>query len=137
MIDTILEMLTTRGGHLFDRFGGPLNFRLFVMPLMVSFLAFRAHRKDLREGNPTFLGAFLLDKDERRRLFRSGLKDFGRVFIFACVLDTIYQLMVLDPFYIGELLLVAFVCAVVPYFLVRGPILRIADRLFRKKNIQS
>ena len=104
---------------------------------MVSFLAFRAHRKDIKEGKPTFLGAFLLDKVERRRLFISGLKDFGRVFIFACVLDTIYQLMVLNSFYIGELLLVAFVCAIVPYFLVRGPILRIADMLFKKKKNQD
>ncbi|MGJ8673925.1 hypothetical protein [Rubritalea sp.] len=137
MIDTILEMLTTRGGNLIDRLSGPLNFRLFIMPLVVSTLAFRAHMKDVKMGNPTFLGAFLLDKRERRRLLVSGLKDFGRVFIFACVLDTIYQLMVLHTFYVGELLLVATTCAIVPYFLVRGPVLRLAGRLFKKQKSQG
>ena len=42
----------------------------------------------------------------------------------ACVLDTIYQIMVLKAFYPGEVLVVAVVCAVVPYFLVRGPLMR-------------
>jgi hypothetical protein len=131
-METILEMLTTRVEHLIARFDGPLHFRLIVMPLVVSVLAIRAHLKDVREGNPTYLWAFFKNPAERRRLFRSGLKDFGRVFIVACVLDTTYQLMVLRSFYPGELLLVAVTCAIVPYFLVRGPILRIGHWLYRK-----
>jgi hypothetical protein len=38
----------------------------------------------------------------------------------------------LRSFYPGELLVVAVTCAIVPYFLVRGPITRIAS-LLRKK----
>ena len=129
---TILEMLSHRGEHLVGRFGGPLNFRLVVMPLVVTILAIRAHLRDVREGRPTELWAFLKDPTKRRRLLRSGLKDFGKVFIVACVLDTTYQIMVLRSFYPGEMLVVAVMCAIVPYFLVRGPITRIARLLYRK-----
>jgi hypothetical protein len=129
---TILEMLSHRGEHLIGRFSGPLNFRLVVMPLVVTSLAIRAHLRDVREGRPTELWAFIRDPIQRRRLFRSGLKDFGKVFIVACVLDTTYQIWVLRSFYPGEVLLVAVVCAIVPYFLIRGPVTRIARMLYRK-----
>jgi hypothetical protein len=125
-------MLSHRGEHLVGRFGGPLNFRLVVMPLVVTILAIRAHLRDVREGRPTELWAFLKDPTKRRRLLRSGLKDFGKVFIVACVLDTTYQMLVLRSFYPGEVLVVAVMCAIVPYFLIRGPVTRIARMLYRK-----
>ena len=131
-MDTILEMLTNRVEHLLGRASGPLHFRLFIMPLVVAFLAVRAHLRDVREGKPIFLWAFLKSPAERRRLLHSGLRDFGKVFIVACVLDTTYQLLVLKSFYVGELLAVAVLCAIVPYFLVRGPVMRLAYLLYRK-----
>ena len=115
-----------------DRVGGPLQFRLFFMPLVVTTMAIRAHLKDVREGRSTRLLAFVRDPVERRRLFRSGLRDFGKVFLVACVLDSIYQFIALRSFYFGEMLVVATVCAIVPYFLVRGPITRIARLITRK-----
>ena len=118
--------------QLLGRLSGPLNFRLVVMPTVVTLLALRADRRDAREGRPAFLGAFIKDPAERRRLFRSALKDIGRVFIVAIVLDTAYQLIVFHWVYPGQLLTVAIVCAVVPYVLVRGPITRIARLLHRK-----
>jgi len=131
-METIIEMLTHRGEHLTGRVLGPLNFRLVVMPLVVTVLAFRAHMRDVREGRSTVLWAFLKDPAERRRLFRSGLRDFGKVFIVACVLDTVYQILVLRSFYPGELLVVATMCSIVPYCLIRGPVTRIG-RLLRRK----
>ena len=131
-MDTIIEMISSRIEHLLDRGSGPLHFRLFVMPLVVTVLAVRAYLKDVREGRPTYLWAFLKDPVERRRLFRSGLKDFGKVFIVACVLDTTYQVLVLKSFYLGELMIVAVMCAILPYFLVRGPVMRIGHWLYRK-----
>ncbi|MCU0928000.1 MAG: hypothetical protein MUE62_02080 [Burkholderiaceae bacterium] len=77
-MDAILDMLFARGEHLLDRFSGPLNFRLVVMPLVVSFLALRAHWKDVREGRPTIFGAFVTDPVKRRRLFRQALKELVR-----------------------------------------------------------
>ena len=77
------------------------------MPIVVTFLAIRAHFKDVREGKPTYLGAFFTSPLERRRLLLSGLKDFGKVFVVACVLDTTYQLLVLRAFYPVQMLIVA------------------------------
>jgi hypothetical protein len=131
-MDTILDMLAHRGEHLMGRFGGPLNFRLFIMPLVVTVLAIRAHLRDVREGRPMVLLAFFRDPNKRRRLLRSGLKDVGKVFIVACVLDITYQIWVLRSFYLGEMLVVAVGCAILPYVLVRGPILRTVHLLYRK-----
>jgi len=60
------------------------------------------------------------------------LKDIGRVFVIAVVLDTTYQLVVFRWIYPIQLLIVAVACAVVPYVLVRGPITRLARLLYRK-----
>ena len=133
-MDTILHMLSRGANELLGRFSGPLNFRLLVMPTVVTILAIRADLRDAREGRPAFLGAFFTDPIERRRLLRSAIKDIGKVFLVAIVLDTTYQLWVLMSFHIGQLLIVAIVCAVVPYVLVRGPITRLARRLYQNKS---
>ena len=93
-MDNFLEMAARGFGQLIDRLRGPLNFRLVVMPIVVTVLALRADWKDAREGRPAFLGAFIKDPVERSRLLRSALKDIGKVFIVAVVLDTVYQVMV-------------------------------------------
>jgi hypothetical protein len=131
-MDTILDVLARRGEDLLGRLHGPLNFRLLVMPTVVTLLALRTDWRDAREGRPAFLGAFITDPVERRRLFHSALKDIGRIFIVAIVLDTAYQLMVFRWVYPGEVLVVAVVCAIVPYVLVRGPITRTVRLLYRK-----
>ena len=133
-MDTILHLLSRGVDELLGRFSGPLNFRLFVMPTVVTILAIRADLRDAREGRLAFLGAFLTDPTERRRLFRSAMKDIGRIFIVAIVLDTTYQIWVLRSFHIGQLVIVAVVCAVVPYVIVRGPITRLARLLYSKKT---
>lgn len=133
-MDTILHMLSHGFEQLLGRFSGPLNFRLFVMPTVVTILAIRADLRDAREGRPAPLGAFITNPIERRRLFRLAVKDVGRIFIVALVLDTTYQLWVLRSFHIGQLFIVAVVCAVVPYVLVRGPITRLVRRLFHHKS---
>ena len=128
-MDIFLDAVSQSVEQLLGRASGPLHFRLFIMPIVVTILAIRAHLKDVREGHPIYLGAFLKDPTERQRLLKSGLKDFGRVFIIACVLDTTYQILVLKAFYPVQMLIVAVACAIVPYFLVRGPIMRLAHRL--------
>jgi hypothetical protein len=132
-MDAVLDSLWRIYHNILGRPTGPLNFRLVVMPIVVTTLAVRAHLRDVREGRPTELWAFIKDPAKRRRLFRSGLKDFGKVFVMAVVLDTVYQLLVFRWVYPGEVLLIAFACAVVPYFLVRGPITRTLRLLLRKR----
>jgi hypothetical protein len=130
-MDTLLDLLSTSVDQLLNRASGPLRFRLVMMPIVVTVLAILAHRRDAREGRPLYLGAFITNRAERRRLLRSGLKDFGKVFIVACVLDTVYQIAVLRTFRPGQMLIVAVVCAIVPYFVIRGPITRIVNSTLR------
>ena len=131
-MDEILSFLKYFVEQLLGRLSGPLNFRLVVMPTVVTLLALRADLKDAKEGRPAFLGAFITDPVERRRLFRIGVKDAGRVFLMAIVLDTTYQSWVFRWVYPGQVLIVAVVCAIVPYVLVRGPITRLARLLHRR-----
>jgi len=130
-MDAFLAYLMRGVEQLIARADGPLHFRLVVMPLVVTFLALRAHRRDVREGRPTRLGAFFTDPTARTRLFRSALKDIGRVFLMAIAMDTAYQLWVYRWVYPVQLLIVAVACAIVPYVLVRGPIMRLARRFMR------
>ena len=102
------------------------------MPTVVTILALRAAWKDHREGRPAFLGLLIKDAGERNRLFRQGLKNIGRIFIVAIVLDIAYQLMVFRWVYPGMVLVVAVLCAIVPYVLVRGPLYLLVHTLLRK-----
>ena len=133
-MEAIWELFSQGFDDLLGRAGGPLRFRLVLMPATVVFLAIRAHLKDVREGTPVLVGAFFTSPAERRRLLRSALKDVGRVFIFACVLDTTYQLLVLRAFHPVQMLIVAVVCAVVPYVLVRGPLTRLVHFVQRRRG---
>ena len=133
-MDTILEMLSRGVEQLLGRASGPLHLRLVIMPTVVTILAVRASLRDARDGQPAFLWAILANPAQRRRLLRSAVKDVGRIFIVAVVLDTTYQLVVLRAFYPGQMLIVAVVCAIVPYFLVRGPIMRLAHFLRRRSG---
>jgi hypothetical protein len=49
-------------------------------------------------------------------------------------MDAIYQFRVFDTFYPDEAVVIALVLAVVPYFLVRGPVTRIAYRWIERSN---
>lgn len=132
VVDTILNLLTLGLDQLLGRLSGPLNFRLVVMPTVVSVLALRAAWKDHRDGRPAFLGLLIKDPAERNRLFQQGLKNIGRIFIVAIVLDSVYQWMVFRWIYPGMVLVVAVLCAIMPYVLVRGPFYLLAHFLLRK-----
>jgi len=95
---------------------------------MASILAFRDGLKDAREGRPPYTWTLWTDPAYRASYLREGLKRLSRVIIFALVMDAIYQFMVLRRFYLGEALVTVFVVAVLPYWLIRGPIARIARR---------
>jgi hypothetical protein len=132
-MDFILEQLNRGVAQLLGRAGGPLHLRLVMMPTVVTILAVRAGLRDARSGQPAFLWAVLTDSADRRRLIRSAVEDIGRVFAFAVVLDTTYQLFILRWLYPVQLLIVAVACAVVPYVLIRGPVGRLARVLSRNK----
>jgi len=131
-MDTFLEMLTSRFEHLLGRTAGPFNFRLLVMPLVVTFFAIRAAMRDARQGQPRFFRTFLAQPGERARLVRSAFKDVGKIFVVAIVLDTTYQILVLKSFYLGELLIVVMASAILPYLVVRSAGSVLMRRIYAK-----
>lgn len=108
---------------------GPMRFRFLLQPLMGIILAFLDGRRDARAGRPPWGWAAIHDVGHRRDLLLNGWKSVSKLFFVAIALDLIYQFVVhrFERFYPGETLVVAFLLALVPYALMRGP----ANRLCR------
>jgi hypothetical protein len=119
------EMVTRFFDNILGRLHGPMNVRLLLQPLMAVIFAVRDGLKDARSGRPAYGWALFTNADHRRDLIRQGWKGVGKVFIIALALDAIYQFITVKWFYPGEALLVAFVLALVPYVLLRGPVNRV------------
>ena len=132
-MDAILEAISRGVEQLLGRASGPLHLRLVIMPTVVTILAIRAGLKDARERQPPFLWGILAFPAERRTRLLSACNDLTRIFIVACLLDSVYQLVFLRAFSVVQLLIVAVGCAILPYVLFRGPTSRLA-RLFSGKQ---
>ncbi len=133
-MDALLEMISRGVDQLLGRASGPLQFRLVVMPTVVTLLAIRAGLRDARAGEPAFLWGIISDPRRRRQRMLAAWRDVTRIFIVAIVLDTVYQVMVLRAFYVVQALIVAVTCAIVPYVLFRGPTARLARVLSGKRH---
>ena len=128
-MDTVMDMISRGVEQLVQRADGPLQFRLIVMPTVVTLVAIRAGLQDARQGQPAFLWGILARPFERRQRLVAAWKDISRIFAMAVVMDVVYQLLVLRTFYVVQTLIVAVVCAIVPYMLFRGPANRLARGL--------
>jgi hypothetical protein len=116
--------------NLVDRVSGPMKFRLLLQPLMASFFAIRSGLSDARAGKPPYFWGMLTHPDQRADMVHDGWKSVGKVFVLAIVLDVVYQIVVLRFVYPGEVIVVAFVLAIVPYLILRG----LVNRLARKSS---
>jgi hypothetical protein len=125
-VSEIQEILSRFWDQLIAQPSGPLAFRLVLQPIMAAILAILDGLKDARAGRPLYTWTILTDPAQRAGYLREGLKRVSRVIIFALVMDAIYQFIVLHRFYPGEALIIAFVVAVLPYLLIRGPVTRLA-----------
>jgi hypothetical protein len=113
---------------LFERFGGPMSFRFFLQPAMAAIAATVDGIKDARIGRSPYFWTVLSAPGERGGRLREALFSTARIILLGLGMDAIYQYRVLKTFYPDEALLIALTLAVVPYFLVRGPVTRIAYR---------
>ena len=125
----ISELIAGGWQNFTERSGGPMHLRFILQPTVASLLAVRAGWRDARAGRPTFLWAVLTNPSARGEMLRSGWKDVGKVFVIACVLDTIYQFIVDKRLSVTGMLFTATLLALAPYSILRGPVNRIA-RLF-------
>jgi hypothetical protein len=125
----IMEEMFSRGwSELIARDSGPLHIRLLLQPLLASILAIRSGLNDGREGRPVFFWTLALKPAQRRSLLAHLWKDVGKLFLVACVLDVIYQLLVLRWVYPVQTVIVATALAIAPYLMFRG----LANRLGRR-----
>ena len=125
------ELFTRLWDDLIGRIGGPMSFRLVLQPSMAMIFAIRDGLKDAREGRPAYFYSLFTDPENRRNRLREAFKAVSRVFVFAILMDLIYQLIVFRWFYPLQALIVALVLAFLPYILFRGPVNRIARSLKR------
>ncbi|MCO6455409.1 MAG: hypothetical protein J5I93_08935 [Pirellulaceae bacterium] len=117
---SVKELLLRGLEELLGRGDGPLQFRLILQPLVASFIAICAARRDLRERKRPFVWAFVREPSQRRQMFLEAWREIGRLFLVGVALDIIYQLIVLRGLRPLETLIVATTLAVLPYLLVRG-----------------
>jgi uncharacterized membrane protein YidH (DUF202 family) len=127
------EMFARGWDQLIARDSGPLHIRLILQPLVATILAIRAGWRDAGQGRPVFFWTVVRDPAKRRFLLRQGWKDVGTLFLVACVLDVIYQVIVLHGVYAGQLLIVAGALAVAPYLVFRGLANRVAARIVSRR----
>lgn len=118
--------------NLLGRLTGPLEFRLLLQPAIALYFGIRDGLKDAGSGAPPYFWAIFTDPTHRRLLLREGWQAVFKVFAAAVAVDVIYQIVVIRFVYPGEALLVAFLLALLPYLLVRGP----ANRIARAFNLE-
>jgi hypothetical protein len=123
--------------NLVARFDGPLHFRLIVQPLVASMFAVIDGIRDGRMGNPAYFWAIAFHPADRKAMIQAGWKRVGKVFIFAVILDVVYQIKVNHWVYPGETLIVAFALAIVPYLVLRGPINRLVQMRKKQKDARA
>ena len=128
------ELLTRVWENLGDRVSGPMWFRLILQPVVASVFAVRAALNDAREGKPAYFWAVITHKDQRRDLIREGWSSVAKIFVMAMIIDVIYQWIVQSWIYPVEVFIVAFLLAVVPYILIRGPLNRIVRRFGSRRK---
>lgn len=138
----MLDIFVRVWNNLVARTEGPMYFRFFLQPAVSLFFAIRAALRDSHNNTVPFLWRIWSSKGQRTEIAKEGWKDVGKIFIVGTVLDIIYQAILIfkmnvqDAFYPLESLIVAFLLAIVPYILFRGPVNRIV-RLFKKDQSQK
>jgi hypothetical protein len=126
----MLEFLSPVFDAMSERMSGPMSARLIIQPIMAGFFAIRSGLKDAREGKPPYFWSLLSNSEHRRDMLRDGWKSIGKVFLLAILLDVIYQIVVSRMVLPIEVVVVAFLLAILPYLILRGIITRLVA-LFR------
>lgn len=121
------EMFARLVDDMVARVSGPMKFRLLLQPVMASIFAIIAGLKDAKAGNPPYFWALFTQPEHRSEMLKDGWKSVGKVFVLAMVLDIVYQLIVHRWVYPGEVIIVAFILAILPYILLRGLVTRIGS----------
>jgi hypothetical protein len=132
--DVMDHMWQRVGSQLIARVSGPMKFRLVLQPCMAAFFAIRAGLADAKAGKPPWFWELVSNPPQREDMVKEAWKRVGKVFILAVVLDVVYQLIVLHFVYPGEALIVAFILAIVPFVILRGPVVRVTRLISMRRQ---
>ena len=110
---------------LFDRVHGPMTFRFYLQPTMAAIAALPDAIRDARVGHRSFFWTARRDPEQRGDCARGSIST-ARVVLLGISMDVIYQYRVLDQFYPVEALVMAILLAVIPYFVFRWVVERVA-----------
>ncbi|MEH6355161.1 MAG: hypothetical protein V7760_03945 [Marinobacter sp.] len=111
--------------NMIDRVNGPLQFRLVLQPVMATIFAVMSGISDAKSGKPPYFWSLITNPEHRREMLKDGWKSVGKVFVLAMILDVAYQYIQLGFIYPGEVAVVAFILAIVPYLIIRGLVTRV------------
>ena len=129
------DFLTSFAADLIGRIDGPMQFRVYIQPLMAIAFAIRDGRKDAHEGRAAYGFALLTDAKHRTYLLRDGWKGISRVFVLAYLIDIVYQFVALDGWHPLQAFTTAVLLAIVPYVLLRGPVNRLTCAMRRQEGV--
>jgi hypothetical protein len=103
-----------------------MNLRLLLQPAIAAFFGIRAGLRDAREGRNPYLWTLFSGSESRQSLLKEAWDHVGKVLVIASILDGIYQYIVFHRVYVTGVIIMAFMLAVIPYLVFRGPVNRIA-----------
>jgi len=128
----IPDMIVRGWENFLARPSGNLNLRFILQPAVASVLALRAGVKDARQGRPAYLWAAITSAQYRWQLIHGGWKDMRTPFLVAALLDAIYQVITHEGIFLLELIFTATVLALMPYFILRGPLNLVARQFIAR-----
>ena len=131
----MLRDLGDVGRQLLGRFEGPFTFRLILQPIVAAALAIRSGIKDARTGRSPHLWSIVHEPEHRRQLLHETWREVRKVFIFAVLIDVVYEIVVFHTVYPLQPFIVAAVLAVIPYLALRGVVNRLVRR-FRSEDAE-
>jgi hypothetical protein len=114
--------------NMINRVSGSMRLRLLLQPTTAAIFAIRSGLRDARSGKPPYFWTLVTDPTARAELIKDGWKDVGKVFVLASAVDVVYQIVELHFVYPGEVVIVAFLLAIVPYLILRGLVTRLMSR---------
>ena len=128
----IPDMIVRGWENFLARPSGNLNLRFILQPAVASVLALRAGVEDARQGRPAYLWAAITSAQYRWQLIHGGWKDMRTPFLVAALLDAIYQVITHEGIFLLELIFTATVLALMPYFILRGPLNLVARQFIAR-----
>jgi hypothetical protein len=126
------DVVSRMWDNLISRPSGPYGFRFLMQPAIGAIFAIRDGIKDARSGRSPYLATIVTERAKRGGRVREGFQATWKIIVIALAIDVVYQITELNTFHVGEATLVVVLIAILPYFLVRGPAMRVARWRLRR-----